>query len=585
MKILFVTTVNRNQPSGFPPVGVLAMMECLRRQGIAQAVFHNLDARRRSFADSVRDICEEQPDILGISAVVSTSYAFVKRLAQEVKRQLPNTLIVVGGNMASCAELLLRRCSTDICVLGEGERTICKIVAARNASAHPDWQQIANLAFLNADGCLINTGYEKALERDELYVFDWRDLELAGPIASYVYPMFAADDPEPRDGAFRLDPRTFEPCRRNRTVTTLIGSKGCVARCTFCHRWNKGIRYIPVDILIDRLKEVVDRYDVGFVYWGDENFGTDKRWLTEFCEKIAKLDILWAVAGMRTNQISPEYIDMMKQAGCSSICYGMESGSDRMLEVMEKKITAEDSRKAMKWTVDAGFETTIQLVLGMPGESSETIAETIEFCQYATSIANTQNPNAITSTYAQALPGTPLYTYARSRGLIKPGLDGEEAYLLGISDTDAADEFSKLNFTDAPLLEMQSWRPRIRIETNYHFVKRFGMDQFRRVAGSQQPRGAGGALTNWAKRMVLDNPVLGHRLLFLVPYGQLLKAVRRFGIGHSMRVLWEYWAWKARSRNSRQADYVKYRSLRKLVREDVVANEDPEAMAPLREGR
>ena len=124
---------------------------------------------------------------------------------------------------------------------------------------------------------------------------------------------------------------------------------------------------MPVSVLMQRLEELVSRFDVGFVTFGDENFGTDKRWLAEFCSEIKKYDVLWRVSGMRVNCVTPEYLTMMKEAGCSAVYFGMETGSAKMLQIMEKKVALEENYNALQWIHDSGLHTTVQLVLGMPG--------------------------------------------------------------------------------------------------------------------------------------------------------------------------------------------------------------------------
>ena len=87
----------------------------------------------------------------------------------------------------------------------------------------------------------------------------------------------------------------------------------------------------------------------------------------------------------------------------------------------------------------------------------------------------------MSSNYAQALPGTPLYEFARHRGLIGRGIDAEEDYLLMVSDKNARDEKTTLNFTDVSTLALRVWRPRITVEVNYNFVKTFGLSQYLEV--------------------------------------------------------------------------------------------------------
>ena len=119
---------------------------------------------------------------------------------------------------------------------------------------------------------------------------------------------------------------------------------------------------------------------------------------------------------------------------------------------MEKKTTLQDNRNAQQWTVNAGFYSTIiQFIIGMPGESPETINETLEFSKWAYTLNENLNPLIFSINYAQALPGTPLYEYGRKLKLIGRDIDSEEEYLIFVSDRDAADVGSVVNFTDYPM--------------------------------------------------------------------------------------------------------------------------------------
>lgn len=476
MKVMLCTTPIRPVPTDFPPLGSLSIIAYLRRHGV-DVDFYNIDANRPTFDEAVDRIAAQRPDVLGISAVVSTAYAYVRDLTLAVKRRLPDTVIVVGGSLAGSAEILLRRTGTDLCATGEGEKTFLAVCRRAQESRNPaDFKDIPGLALSDADGAVINTGYETQLSADEIYDIDWEDLARSTDIAKFFHPAFDADG-EPV-GWFAWEPRALEPGRRDKKIGLLPGAKGCVARCTFCHRWEKGIRYIPPDLIMRRIEYLIDRHNVGFLSIGDENFGTDRRWLREFCEKIARYDILWHVAGMRVNCVTPEIIAMMRNAGCCSILYGTESGSQRILDVMEKKVKIADNYNALRWTVDAGIRTVVQLVIGMPGENQDTIEETAAFAREALTRSPIQSPFDLSINFAQALPGTPLYEYARRRGLIGADPDGEEAYLLQVSDRNAADGETTLNFTDHPRERLAQWRGYISNEVNIAFIRKFGIDLY-----------------------------------------------------------------------------------------------------------
>lgn len=466
MRIVFTTTPIRPVPTAYPPFGSMAVIQALRKAGY-DPYFYDIDGLRPSFEDAVRAVVEKKPDVLAISAVVSTAYAYTKRFVREVKRLSPRTRVVLGGNLAASAELLHRLAGIDICVIGEGEVVSVNLMRALEKMKPGPLDTdalmgVPGLTFLRPDGELAFTGYEYRLPADEVFNPDWELLETHSKISNYI----VAPDTRPE---FVRDPRAAEPHRQGKKVATLVTAKGCVARCTFCHRWDKGYRPIPPDQIVAHVKLLKERYDVGYVMFTDENFGSDKRHVLELLEKLKPLDVLWTVGGVRVRSMSLELLKKMREAGCVSVFYGMETGSPRILEVMEKKASRADNLNAAKWTREAGLFTIYQMIVGMPGEDESTIQETISFLKEVTQDAYESPRSLMSINYIQALPGTPVYEYARHKGLIGGSLLEEEAYLLHISDVDAADDTRMLNFTDTDYLTVRSWRRRIVFEVLRHY--------------------------------------------------------------------------------------------------------------------
>lgn len=485
-KLLLVTTPIRPVPTQFPPIGALSLIKSLKARDKCDVEFYNIDANRPTYDEALAYIVRQAPTIFAISAVVSTAYEYTKRLSLDVKKALPDTVIACGGNLAASAEVLLKRTGVDVCILGEGEKILCNLVEKAHSNKNSEYfSEIPGLVYLCSSGTLVNSGFETPLDKSEIYDFDWTDLidslENKEDIDRFIYDPFSAGANGQVVDWFRFDSRTYQSHREGKKVGQLPGAKGCVARCTFCHRWDKGIRYIPVPQIMNRLDYLKENFNVGFLTIVDENFGTSKKWLAEFCEEIKKRDVLWSVAGMRVNCIDLSRIKRMKEAGCTSILYGMETGSEKILEVMEKRVKIEDNYNAMEWTVDNQLHTVIQLVIGMPGESPSTIRETIGFAAESLSLSPEQNPNWLSINYAQALPGTPLYEHARMIGALGSSLDDEEGYLLEISDTNAHDESTSINFTDFPQLIRKGWRPLIQISVNYAYVKKYGIHHYHDV--------------------------------------------------------------------------------------------------------
>ena len=122
MKICVCTTPIRPYPTTFPPFGSMAIIQSLKKIG-ADASFLNIDYFRYGHTEIEAYFKKNQFDIVGISAVVSTAYAYTKYLSNLIRSVSPDTVIIVGGNLAASSEILLRKCDVDICVVGNGELT------------------------------------------------------------------------------------------------------------------------------------------------------------------------------------------------------------------------------------------------------------------------------------------------------------------------------------------------------------------------------------------------------------------------------------------------------------------------------
>jgi radical SAM superfamily enzyme YgiQ (UPF0313 family) len=468
MKICICTTPIRPYPTDFPPFGSMAIIQSLR--GIGEDVsFYNIDYFRPSREEVETYFREQQFDLVGISAVVSTAYAYTKELSQTIRRVSPQTTVVVGGNLAASAEILLRKCAVDYCVIGDGEFIVRDLVRALAHAPVPDETRhgIKGICFLDSQHNFHFTGYGHAPTPEELEYPDFGILEEDGSVWHFVSDKVTAQ-------AF-IDPAEVEPGKR---IVCVQMHKGCVARCTFCHRFERGFRALPVERTLAHVQHLVEKYNVGYIQVADENFGSDKKAAAAIAEGLGRMGLKWQVAGVRTRTVTKEALQHWKDHGCMTVIYGIESGSQKMLDVMEKNATVENNVNALQWTGEVGLNTVIQLVLGLPGEDDTTIAETIEFLKTVSPhIRQWQGKVAsslISINYAQALPGTPLYEYAREHGVIGNSIDEEEEYLLAISDTDAYKEDHFLNHSSLPLLRVLTWRPRISARLDAHHARQIG---------------------------------------------------------------------------------------------------------------
>jgi len=455
MKIIVCNVPLREVPSGYPPIGATNICDSLTDSGYNDVDFYNIDLLRPTENEIIDYFLGRGPDLIGISAVVSTSYSYVKWISHILKKHLPRVPLVLGGCLGASAEVVLRKCPIDICVIGEGEETIIRLCKYwkkyKKFIGNDSLTQIKGVVFKDPSEPqdLIFTGLPEKVPVEQLRDFNYD-----------ILGNYYITEPDQISG-FRYDPRSRETHRKGKRAAYVLYSKGCVARCTFCHRWTKGYRSLPIDRIIERIKYLKEQRNIGFFLFAAESFGADRAHLEDFLYQVKPLDILWHVEGMRVKSVDENLLRKMKECGCSSVYFGIESGSDRMLKIMEKGASVYDNYKAIKAAKEVDLFTTLQLILGMPGENEGTIKETIKFVRKCNEFFGGVHASI---NYAQTLPGTPLYEYARLKGFIGKTVDEEEQYLLRISDTDAADLSQFINMTGEQMSDVIIWRDRINKE-------------------------------------------------------------------------------------------------------------------------
>ena len=179
-----------------------------------------------------------------------------------------------------------------------------------------------------------------------------------------------------------------------------------------------------------------EKYNVGYIHIVDENFGSNRKHALSVAETMKKHDMLWVASGVRCSSARREDIEFFKENNCSGFKFGIESGSQIILDIMEKKFTTEDIYKATSATADSEIYSPLAVMAGMPGETLETALETGKFLGRLSHMQGI-NPyyNEIAIFYALPLPGTPLYEYGQQLGVVGTGADDEEEYLLKVSGT------------------------------------------------------------------------------------------------------------------------------------------------------
>jgi len=166
----------------------------------------------------------------------------------------------------------------------------------------------------------------------------------------------------------------------NKKIAPVFSSRGCVARCTFCQRARKGYSaYVPSD-LENHVLELKEKYNVGAIHLVDENFGSDRKQSYALAQIMKKHDFIWDADGVRPSSVTYEDLKFYKEHNMFGIGFGTESGSQKILDIMEKKYTPKIIYNAISNCKKVGIYTTHEgYLIGMPGETEKTVKETAEF--------------------------------------------------------------------------------------------------------------------------------------------------------------------------------------------------------------
>ncbi len=450
-----------------PKIAIVSLIKWMRREGFDDKDVDYYDADMLLPSDEELDAYfrRYRPEIVGLSAVVSTCYAQVKRISSILRKSCPDAWIVMGGSLSAASNLVLNKTDVDICVVGDGEIAWVEFLryAERNGRqfVYSELDNIRGLAYLDEKKTLKFSGYGKSIP-GELNPFP--DYEI---LASGVKARPQEFDNYFRKGLgspyFLIDKRSFEPHRRP-MLAQMWTSKGCVARCTFCQRSTKGYRVLGQESLDEHLQELASKFDVGYIHILDENFGSDRAYAYEVARTMKKHDMLWIASGVRVTSVEYDDIKFFKENGCVSLKFGVESGSQKILDLMEKKFTVERVFSTLKHCADLDLYSPMAVMVGMPGESLQTAEETGKFLgkmSYMQGVSPVYQGIAVF--YALPLCGTPLYVYGQQVGVIGNTPDEEEIYLLSVSGSGAT-KYNYINLNGSKIKDVIWWDWLVRFE-------------------------------------------------------------------------------------------------------------------------
>lgn len=381
--------------AAWPPLGLLYLASVLKTEGHEIKVIDNARAGMpiKNLADRVK---RENPDIVGIGALTPTFRQGIN-IAKAVKEKNPDVKIIFGNYHATFEyERLLKKYPVvDCVVLGEGERTFSELL--KNLGKKGKMKDVKGIAFRHK-GRVFRTPPGPFIQELDKLPFPDRSL-LEQEYKSEIVGIFGSG------GKF----------------TTLLSSRGCPYACKYCacaafsHR---KVRFRSPENVAEEMEALYSEgyAEVGFV---DDNLLLNKKRVEKICDllKARKIKLnMWAEG--RADQASEEVLHKFSQVGCKTIYFGIESGSQKILDYYGKAITPDISRRAVANSKKAGIENIIgSFIVGAPIETKEDVKKTFDF---ALSLRDMDFPQM---NVLNLSPGMELWDTA-----IKSGYLNEEKY-------------------------------------------------------------------------------------------------------------------------------------------------------------
>jgi len=371
------------------PLGLAYLASAVRNAG-HEVVILDCEPLKYSSSDVIKFMKDAAFDVAGIS-FMTPMYLNAVQLIKKIRKAFPKVIIVVGGaHVTIMPDVTLKENpAIDYAVIGEGEVSFVGLL--RTLGRGEDVGAVKGISF-RKEGKVVFTPpqeFVKDIDSLDLPARDLLPMEKYCPAPTYY---------------------------KRLPAYIILSSRGCPYRCTYCSKISGRLyRHHSVGRVMEEVGLLIDKYGAREIIFRDDTFTVDKSFVRQLCAEIIRRKINKKVEWTcmtRVNLVDKSLLQLMRKAGCWGIHFGVESGSQRLLDLIEKDITIEQVKKVFRWTREVGIETKAFFMLGLPTETYEDSIRTIEF-------AKELDPDWVQFTITIPYPGTKLYDIAKANGTLK----------------------------------------------------------------------------------------------------------------------------------------------------------------------
>jgi len=379
---------------------------------VAKLAGWQVKIRDLRMGEDLEDACRDAAERGGVLAMPTfiDSYPVNVRVMNRVRELNPGIISIIGGALvSSIPEPIIASLKPDYTILGEGEATLLELLDHIESAGTPAGASgIAGLGLLQDGRVQLTPRRPQLMDLDVLPIPDL-----------FLFPSVQQNRSIPELG-----------------ITT---SRGCYGRCSFCFLNMHKLSYKSPERFEREVADLVAKHNIKYFYVNDLTFTSDLKRTYRICDVLAKYNLTWTCS-TRVEKIQPELLAYMHECGCRDIWYGVESVDQTVLDLADKATRVEEIEFAVAETVKAGIKVAANLIVGLPGESEESLRKMMDFCRKSEVIP-------ISIKYLTPFPGTKIYDMAVERGYITDHI----AYLETLAERKVNDPNDAIiNLTDLP---------------------------------------------------------------------------------------------------------------------------------------
>jgi anaerobic magnesium-protoporphyrin IX monomethyl ester cyclase len=363
----------------YPPLGILYICSHLRDKGLNAEVFDSTFSSRQELSDVLK---QGPPSILGIYANLMTRSTVVEMLAMAKES---GWRTVVGGPEPGAYVDEYLAAGADVVVIGEGELTLEELVPALHSRS--DLRDVAGIAFKSPDGSVVRTKPREQIKDIDAQPWPARDLI---DMSRYV-------------SVWRE--------HHGMGSVSLITARGCPYHCRWCSHevFGKTHRRRKPASVADELEWLINRYQPQMAWMADDVFTIHHGWLFQYAAELKRRGVKLPFECIsRADRLNLQVVETLAEMGCFRVWIGSESGSQRILDAMERGVTVEEVQTAVALCRSAGIQTGMFLMWGYEGEELSDIEATVEHVKKA-------DPDIFFTTVSYPIKGTPYFSEVADR--------------------------------------------------------------------------------------------------------------------------------------------------------------------------